>query len=212
MDDLMPIIEAKFPQLYEPKLRQQIAEKGAYMEAKAGTMLVKAGDFIRTVPLLITGFIKVVRENEDGKELLLYYLYPGETCAMSLTCCMNNEPSEITAVIEDDSEYIAIPTELADSWINEYHSWKAYVFNIYRKRFYELLHTIDSLAFRRLDERLMNFLKERSHALQMKNFPITHKEIANELNTSREVVSRLLKQLERKGEIKIKRNQIEFLN
>lgn len=202
------IIKAKFPELSEDPLIEALASQGKYREVEAGTPIMTPGQQILSVPLVITGTLKVMGQDEDGRELLLYHLYPGDTCAMSLTCCMANKRSEISAIAEDDVEMIEIPVHLVDDWMNRYKSWKGFVMGTYQKRFDELLKFINQVAFKKMDQRLLAYLKEKSEALNSDTIHATHREIANELGTSREVVSRLLKQLENADIVELHRNEI----
>ena len=156
--------------------------------------------------------IKILREDHEGNELLMYYLNSGDTCAMSLTCCVQNAQSEIKAVCEEEATLIMIPVTYMDEWMIKYKSWKEFVMQTYQNRFKELLETIDSIAFTKLDERLLKHLKEKSENSTSNMLDTTHQEIAYELNSSREVISRLLKQLENKAVIRLHRNKIEFLS
>lgn len=205
------LIKSRFPQIHNKELLENIEKYGILKEVKAGDVVMEYGQFIKSVPLILNGCIKVMRRDDEGKELFLYYLYPGETCAMSLTCCMANQKSEIRAVAEEDSEFIAIPIQYLDLWMHEYNDWKNLVIQTYSNRFRDLLNTIDNIAFRNMDERVEEYLFSKTQALQTSTINITHQEIATELGTSREVISRLLKQLEKKGKIALGRNKIEVM-
>jgi CRP/FNR family transcriptional regulator len=205
------LVKSRFPIVHNEELLKNIAQHGIYKEVKAGEVMMEYGQFIKSVPLILNGCIKVMRQDEEGRELFLYYLYPGETCAMSLTCCMANQKSEIRAIAEEDSEFIAIPIQYLDQWMNEYTDWKNLVMQTYSTRFRDLLNTIDNIAFRNMDERLEEYLFAKSQATQSKIINITHHEVATELGTSREVISRLLKQMEKKNKIVLGRNKIEVL-
>lgn len=205
------LIKSRFPQIHNKELLENIEKYGIQKEVKAGDVVMEYGQFIKSVPLILNGCIKVMRRDDEGKELFLYYLYPGETCAMSLTCCMANQKSEIRAVAEEDSEFIAIPIQYLDLWMHEYNDWKNLVIQTYSNRFRDLLNTIDNIAFRNMDERVEEYLFSKTQALQTSTINITHQEIATELGTSREVISRLLKQLEKKGKIALGRNKIEVM-
>jgi CRP/FNR family transcriptional regulator, anaerobic regulatory protein len=204
-------IKKLFPLINNTALLNNIEKYGIYKEVKAGDTLMEFGQFIKSVPLIISGCIKVLRQDEEGKELFLYYLYPGETCAMSLTCCMANQKSEIRAVAEEDSSFIAIPIQYLDVWMHEYPEWKNLIMQTYSARFRDLLNTIDNIAFKNMDERLEEYLFSKTKAAQSNTLNITHHEIASELGTSREVISRLMKQLERKGKIHLGRNKVEIV-
>jgi CRP/FNR family transcriptional regulator len=200
-----------FPDLYEENLRKSIEQEATVMEIPAGEMLMDIGNYIKFVPLIMSGTLKIMREDKDGNELLLYYVKAGETCAMSLTCCMGDARSNVRAIAEEDTVILAIPVRYMDQWTNQYQSWKSFVMHTYQKRFEELLATIDGIAFQKLDDRLERALKQRSEAAGVKLLAVTHQELATELNSSREVMSRILKQMERRNMVKLGRNRIELL-
>jgi CRP/FNR family transcriptional regulator, anaerobic regulatory protein len=154
--------------------------------------------------------IRISRTSDDGNELLLYYLKENEVCAMSLTCCMANHTSNVMAVAETETEALMLPVALLDIWMSEYPSWRQFVMQTFQSRFRELIETIDSIAFLKLDERLVKYFTDRYHKSGNPTFTGTHQELALQLNTSREVVSRLLKKLEKDGKIELSRNFIDF--
>lgn len=205
------LIQNWFPDIYEPEARQAIAKHGQIMQVPAGEKLMDIGQYIRFMPLVIEGSLKILREDPDGNELLLYYIQPGETCAMSLTCCLGDARSNVRAVAEEDTRLIAIPVRFLDEWTNSFRSFKSFVMLTYQRRFEELLATIDGIAFQRLDERLLSAIREKAKARQNSAVQTTHQELANELNSSREVISRVLKQMEKKGLVKLGRNRIELV-
>ncbi len=205
-------IKQTFPILHTPELIEAIEKNGIPKEVKAGEVIMQYGQFIKSVPLILSGCIKILRKDDEDRELFLYYLYPGETCAMSLTCCMANQKSEIKAIAEEDTTFLAIPVEKVDEWMRDYTDWKNLVMTTYSIRFRDLLNTIDNIAFRKMDERLEEYLFSKSRALQTNSLSITHQEIANELGTSREVISRLLKQMEKSGKIILGRNKIDLVS
>lgn len=204
-------LKAQFGNLFESNLLDELAQVGNYMEVEEGFVLMRPGGYIRTIPILLSGSVKISRSDADGREALLYYLGGLDSCAMSLTCCLGRRQSEITAVTDEKTRLITIPVEKVDDWMNKYPSWKQFVFATYQKRFDDLLGAIDQIAFHKLDERLINLLKRKSKQCGCSVFNITHEELANELATSREVISRLLKQLERLDRVKLSRNKIELL-
>ena len=206
------IIKSNFPILHNPGLIEEIQQFGRILDFKAGENLIEIGSYIKQMPLLVEGTLKISREDTDGNELLLYYLNSGETCAMSLICCMGDAKSNIRATVIDDAEIIMLPVNKMDEWIKKYDSWKNFIFRAYQIRFEEMLHTIDSIAFMKMDERLERYLAERSKELRQNVLTLTHQEIAGDLNTSREVVSRLLKQLEKMGRIKLHRYKVEIVS
>lgn len=205
-------VKKLFPLLTSKELLQEIERHGIYREIPSEEIIIDFGQYIKTVPLILSGRVKVVRQDDSGKELFLYYVYPGETCAMSLTCCLANQRSEIKAIAEEDTSLIAIPVFLAEHWLQQYPDWKNLVMQTYSVRFRDLLNTIDSIAFRKMDERLEEYLFAKKKATQSDVLNITHQEIATELGTSREVISRLLKQLERRGKIQLGRNRIRIID
>ena len=164
------------------------------------------------MPLLLNGAIKILREDIDEGELLLYFIEKGDTCAMSMTCCMGQSKSEIKAVAENDGQVIMIPVSKMELWLGKYKSWSNFVFNGYNNRLKEMLLAIDNLAFMKLDQRLLKHLRDKSKINNSIYINATHQEIANELNTSRVVISRLLKALENDGKIKLHRATIEIIN
>ncbi|WP_236978477.1 Crp/Fnr family transcriptional regulator [Membranihabitans maritimus] len=204
------LIRAKYDYSFENELLEEIEKFGIYVEKERGEELINSGEYIKYFPLIITGIIKIVREDEDGKEILLYYLYPGDTCALSLTCCMSSRRSTIKAVVEDDAEIILIPIEKMDEWFSSFGSWKGFVMYTYQNRFDELLLTIEELAFNKMDQRLWAYLEKLKDAKDSSMLQITHSEIARDLGTSREVISRLLKQLEKQGKLDLFRNRIQL--
>jgi CRP/FNR family transcriptional regulator len=209
--EIADIIKTHFPALWEEGLVKEIELNSKYRKIEAGEVLIDIGAFVKQMPLLISGTLKISREDSEGNELLLYYLNGGDTCAMSLTCCMSDARSNIRATAIEDAEIIMLPTSKIDEWVKQFDSWKNFVFRSYQNRFDELLHTIDSIAFMKMDERLEQYLTARSKELNEKILKLTHQEIANDLNTSREVVSRLLKQLEKLGRIRLHRFKIELI-
>ena len=199
-----------FPDIYERETVEAILEIGKLKKLRADDWMVDIGDLIVYMPLLLKGQLRILREDEEGHELLLYYIRPGETCAMSLTCCSGNAVSNVRAVAEEDSELLLLPIQIIDEWTTKYPSFKSFILKTYQHRFEELLNTIDSIAFHNLDDRLSQLLKQKSEK-EGSELKTTHQELANQLNSSREVISRLLKQMERKGKIQMGRNKITLL-
>lgn len=196
----------------EKELQDEILDAGTFKTFKANEVLIREGQFITNFPLVIKGLIRVSRNNEDGNELLLYFLKKNEVCAMSLTCCMTSLRSNVKAVAEEDTEVIMLPVSLLESWICKYPSWKQYIMQTFQNRFQELIDTVDTIAFMKLDERLIKYFTIRHSTSGSTIFNGTHQDLALQLNTSREVVSRLLKKLEKDGKIKLSRNFIDFSN
>lgn len=205
MDDI-----ARMYRFLEKDLLEEIREKGVRKIFSANEPLIREGQFISSFPLVIRGLIRISRNNEDGNELLLYYLKENEVCAMSLTCCMANLKSDVMAVAEMETEAIMLPVALLDKWMCEYPSWRQFVMQTFQSRFREMIDTIDSIAFLKLDERLIKYFTGRYRKSGIPSFSGTHQELALQLNTSREVISRLLKKLEKDGKIELSRNFIDF--
>lgn len=208
---IQEILEKHFPTILDTGLVESIKEHAIYQEVEEGELLMDIGSKINTIPMIISGSVKVMREDEEGRELLLYYLQGGETCAMSLTCCMAFKRSEIRATAQEKVTMLAIPIEFMDEWM-QYRDWRSFVMNTYRLRFEELLDAVDSIAFHRMDERLLRFLEDKCRSLNTNELGMSHQEIAVDLNSSREVISRILKQMERKGLVKLGRNKIQILS
>lgn len=200
-----------FKNTFEPELIGEIERRSTWVDIKAGETILDIGQIVRNMPIVISGIIKVSRLDEDGKELLLYYVNPNETCAMTFTCCMQQHPSEIKAVAEEDVTMLMLPIQVMDEWLMKYSTWKSFVMNTIRNRFNEMLKTIDQIAFAKLDERLTRYLKEKSKATGTSLINLSHEQVAAELATSRVVVSRLLKKLESDGKLLLYRNQIKLL-
>jgi CRP/FNR family transcriptional regulator len=205
------MLSTKFQALYEDDLKQEIAEHGKVVEVKADDLILDMGSYIKTIPLVVNGAIKVLREDDQGHEILLYYVMDGNTCAMSLTCCLSFTKSKIRAIAEEDSTLITLPVQLVEDWMQKYSSWKNFIMLTYSSRFDELLKTIDLLAFEHMDKRLLHFLNEKIVLQGSPKIKITHQDIALALNSSREAISRLLKKMENTGMVKLSRNQIELL-
>lgn len=205
-----PVMHAYGP-VFEPSLIKEIESVSQIVEFQSGDLLIEIGSYIRNMPLLLEGAIKILREDPDEGELLLYFLERGDTCAMTLACCMGDTQSEIRAIAETEGSLAMIPIGKMEEWLGKYKSWRNFVFFSYNKRLGEMLAAIDSLAFLKMDQRLLNYLREKSKISKSRSISVTHQEIAYDLNTSRVVVSRLLKALENDGIINLNRNNIELL-
>ncbi len=210
--DIGKILQKAYPQIAERALQEEIIEIGKLMHFRAGEVIMDYGSYIKLVPLIISGSIKVTREDEsEGREMLLYFLGPGETCSMSFTCCMMNKKSEIRTEAVEDTTLIGIPIRYMDVWMTKYQSWKNFVMQTYDSKMVELVKVLDSVAFSGMDTRLKNYLQSRKASTGSPVINATHQEIANDLNASREAISRLLKKLENMGEVKLGRNQVTVL-
>ncbi len=208
---MLKALEQNYSHLFEAELLQEINNVATFREVKEGDELIRIGQYMKSMPLLVEGVIKILREDDDGFELLLYYLERGETCAMTLSCCTTQHKSQIRAVAETDAKLIMIPIEKMDEWISIYKSWRNYILDSYHNRLNEVLETVDNIAFKKMDERLLNYLEEKIKHAKDSTITSTHQEIAYDLHTSRVVISRLLKKLEQNNIIKLKRNSIELL-
>lgn len=206
------ILKKVFPHLLHPQLVEEIQEVGQLMRFKEGDVLIDYGQYIRMAPLVLEGSLKIMRENDEGEELFLYFLNAGESCSMSFTCCLAEKRSSIRAVVDDDVLILGVPVQYVDQWISKYTVWKNFVLRSYDQRLMELIQTIDTIAFKKLDERLLDYLKQLVKNHDNKHLNITHQQIASDLNASREAVSRLLKKMEKMGDLILGRNKIEILD
>ena len=209
--DIKKIITENFSFLFEKELIDEMAKEGQLKRVYKNDYLMDIGQEMVFMPLIISGAIKVFRTDDDGDDYILYFIEGGDTCAMTLNCCMKGAKSEIKAVAESDTELLLIPINKLEDWLH-YKSWRSFVFGSYNNRFTEMLEAIDSLAFMNMNERILKYLKDKVIVNKDETLSITHNIISMELNTSRVVVSRILKRLELDGEIKLDRNQIKLLN
>ena len=205
-------IPEHFKNVFEPELLIELERRGKMVSVRAGDTILDIGQIVRSMPIILSGTVKVSRTDDEGKELLLYYVNANESCAMTFTCCMQHHPSEIKAVAEDDVELLMLPIQVMDEWLMKYPTWKSFVMNTILNRFNEMLRTIDQIAFSKLDDRLVRYLKEKSKVAGSSLINLSHEQIANDLATSRVVVSRLLKKLESDGKLLLYRNQIKLLS
>lgn len=199
-----------FPE-FEPALVELIEKEATERSFNAGDIIMRTGQYIKSTVLVLEGQIKIYRENHDGGEFLMYYLGPGQACAVSMTCAIQSQTSEIMAKAEKDTEVLMIPVHLMDEMMNKYKTWYQFVIQTYRSRFDELLSVIDNIAFHNMDERLEFYLKRHSDKTGKKKIEVSHQQIADDLNSSREVISRLLKKMEQRNLVKLHRNMIELL-
>ena len=200
-----------FSAIFEPALLEELVQFGEIRDYKQGAIIMDYGKYIRMMPIVLKGTLKVSRMDDGGKEILLYYLSSNETCSMAYSCCLEAKKSEVRAVAEEDLTLIAIPHNKLDEWLCKYPGWKNYIMRSFNERFMELLKSIDSIAFHKLDERLLSYLKEKQRLTGSTLLNLSHSLIAEELATSRVVISRLLKQLENENKVLLYRNQIKLL-
>ncbi|WP_348825447.1 Crp/Fnr family transcriptional regulator [Flavobacterium aestuarii] len=204
------ILKKTFP-YFSAELIQDIKTHEIIKTFSAGEVIMRTGQYITHTVLLVKGTIKVYREDSDGGEFFMYYLQPGQACALSMVCAIKNEKSQIMAKAVEDAEIIMLPLTMMDQWMMRHRSWYEFVVGSYRNRLEEVLEVIDSIAFRAMDERLEFYLKRQVEACGCKELKLSHQEIASDLNTSREVISRLLKKMEQRGLVILHRSQIEIL-
>jgi CRP/FNR family transcriptional regulator, anaerobic regulatory protein len=200
-----------FSDLFEPALLAEFETRSMIMEVKSGDTMINMGQTIRAIPLIVSGTVKVSRINDEGQELLLYYVKAGESCAMTFNCCMLAQASVIKGVAEEDSVLLCVPQEAMDEWMTKYPSWKKYVMSNMMSRFTEMVKCIDEVAFKKLDERLVKYLKDKSLIAKSAVLNLTHQQISDELGTNRVVISRLLKKLENDNKLLIYNKQIKLL-
>ncbi len=198
--------------MFEDELIQEINNVGTYKEIPEGFKLIEIGQYIKSMPLLVSGAIKILREDKDGDELILYFIEQGDTCAMTLSCCLGNSKSEIRAVTETDTKLIMVPVAKMEEWLSKYKTWQQFVLQSYHNRMSELLEAIDTIAFLKMDKRLFKYLKDKAMVNHSDVIYVTHQQIASDLHTSRVVISRLLKTLEIDGKIELNRNNIKILD
>lgn len=200
-------LRLKFPGI-EPELLQEISDHSEVKEVEAGEILIRTGQHLTSAIIVLRGALKIYREGDEGGEFFLYYLNPGQACAMSMSCLRHQEQSQVMGMAVEDSEVLMVPMMKINQWVREYQSWQEFVINSYRNRFEEVLAVLDSVAFRGMDERLEFYLIKESKRIKGNNLTVSHQAIANDLNTSREVVSRLLKKMEQRGLLELHRNSI----
>ncbi|WP_281778000.1 Crp/Fnr family transcriptional regulator [Croceibacter atlanticus] len=206
------IITKHFKSVFEAELLEEIIKIGEIKTYPKDTLLMDFGEYMRHMPLIIDGAIKISRIDKNNDELFLYFLKRGQSCAMTLSYFIGHHKSEIKAVSETETSMVLLPVDQIEIWISKYKSWRKFVFENYHERFIELLDTIDTIAFSNTSERLLHYLSNKAEVNKSNTIKITHQEIAFDLNTSRVVISRLLKTLEQEGEIKLERNKIYILS
>jgi CRP/FNR family transcriptional regulator len=205
------LLQQKFAHSLDEDLITEISKNGILKKFKKDDIIIDINQSLNFIPLLLTGDIKIIREDKDGNELLMYFLEAGETCTMSLSCCLGTTKSKIRAVAEKDSSLVMIPVENTQKWFHNNASWRNFILQSYQIRFDEMLEAIDNLAFMKMDERLYKYLKNMAMVDESKTISIKHQDIAEDLNTSRVVVSRLLKKLENENKIELGRNKIVII-
>lgn len=205
------LINQKFRHTLDSKLIESIEQIGIFRHFKRNDIIIDLNQPLRHIPLLLEGYIKILREDAAGNELLIYFLEAGDTCTMSLTCCLGDARSKVRAVAEQDSTLVMIPVEYINQWFHQNDSWRNFILESYQSRFDEMLETIDTIAFMKMDERLYKYLMDKSKLQGSNSIIVKHQDIAVDLHTSRVVISRLLKQLENENKIQLSRNKIKVL-
>ena len=198
-----------FPTL-EADLVAELEENATVNNFGAGETLVRKGQYFKSALIVVEGLVKIYREDDEGNEFFIYYLEPGQACALSMVCASRQETSEIMAVAVKDTEVLTVPFDIMEAWMTKYKSWNNFVLSTYRQRFEELLITLEHVAFRNMDDRLEFYLKRQAEKLGP-SLPLTHQQIANDLNSSREVISRLLKSMEKDKRLVLHRSSIEWI-
>jgi CRP/FNR family transcriptional regulator len=205
-------LQQEYGYLFEDELLDEISQIATVRTISEQGHLIDPGQYIKSIPLLLEGVVKVSRLDNEGDELLLYFIESGDTCAMTLNCCMQGSKSEIKAIAETDAKLLMIPLEKMDEWLVKYRSWRNFILNSYQSRLNEVLQTVDSIAFLKMDERLLHYLQDKTKIGHSETIHITHEEIAKDLHSSRVVISRLLKKLENEGLVKLHRNSIDVID
>ena len=197
--------------IFQSDLVKEIEDSGNLKHFEAGETIVNMDSYINHSPVVISGSIKVIRTEEDGREILLYYLTPGESCIVSILAGMKNETSKIKAIVEEDADIMLIPADKAKEWVKKYPDWTEFIFDLYQKRFEELLDVVNSVAFQKIDTRLLHLIKQKTQLYNSKEISVTHQQLADELGITREATSRVLKQMEKDHLLILSRNKIELL-
>jgi CRP/FNR family transcriptional regulator len=197
--------------IFQSDLVKEIENSGNLKHFEAGDTIVNMDSYIKHIPVVISGSMKVIRTEVDGREILLYYLTPGESCIVSILAGMKNDTSKIKAIVEEDAEIMLIPADKAKEWVRKYPEWTDFIFNLYQKRFEELLEVVNSVAFQKIDTRLLHLIKQKTQLYQSKEISVTHQQLADELGITREATSRVLKQMEKENLLILSRNKIELL-
>jgi len=197
--------------LFHTLLNKEVYETGHIKSFPAGSVILNIHAYIKSIPIVLSGSIKVLKIDEQGREILLYYIKPGESCIMSFLAGIHNDTSKIKAIVEEDSEILLIPVDKASQWIKQFPEWTDFIFNLYQKRFEELLEVVNAVAFQKLDVRLLQLLNQKADLYQSKEIAVTHQQLAEELGAAREAVSRVLKLMENEKLIALSRNKIILL-
>ena len=205
-------LDEYYADIFEKELIDEILKVGFLDKYKQGEILIDIGEKMTHIPLILGGAVKIIRQEKEGDELVLYFLEKGDTCAVSFINCINRKESIFRAVVDSDTEAVFLPVEYIDDWLAKFKSWRHYIIDSYHFRLIEMVESIDGLAFMNMNQRVMKYLSDKAKVSQNPDLEITHQEIANDLNTSRVVVTRLLKQLHSDGQVYSTRNRVRVLN
>jgi CRP/FNR family transcriptional regulator, anaerobic regulatory protein len=197
--------------LFHTLLKDEVASFSEIHKFKTDTVILQEDSYIKSIPLVVSGSIKVVRTDANGHEILLYYITAGESCIMSFLGGIHDETSKIKAIVEEDAEILLIPVDKASEWLKKFPEWSDFIFKLYHKRFEELLTVVNAIAFQKLDVRLLHLLRQKADLINSKELKVTHQQLAEELGTAREVVSRVAKQMENEGLVHLSRNKITLM-
>lgn len=200
-----------FQKISDPEFRKEIESGKSLKMFPAGSVILDINSYINYIPLVLSGSIKVMRTDEDGRELLLYYLTPGESCISSILSGLTQDTSKVKVVVEEDAEILMISLQQAKEWLRKYPEWTDFIFDLYQRRFEDLLAVVNAVAFQKVDTRLLHLLNQKSQLYKSQEIAVTHQQLADELGITREAVSRVLKQMETDGKIKLSRNKITLL-
>lgn len=197
--------------IFQTLLSKEVDIYGQAKSFPTETVILNEDSYIKFIPIVLEGSLKVLRTEEDGREILLYYIKPGESCIMSFLGGLHNETSKIRAVVEEEAKILLIPVEKANEWVKEFPEWTDFIFKLYHKRFEELLQVVNAIAFQKLDSRLLHLLNQKAELFKSKELSVTHQQLADELGSTREVVSRVIKQMENEGLVRLGRNKISLM-
>lgn len=198
-------------ELFKSDFGKELSASGEIKTFRSGSVILDMDAYVHYIPMVVSGSVKVIRTEEDGREILLYYIKPGESCISSILSGIKQDTSKVKAIVEEDAEIMMISIEKAKEWIRKYPEWTDFIFSLYQKRFEGLLEVVNSVAFQKIDARILNLLHQKSQLYGSKEISVTHQKIADELGISREATSRVLKQMEKEGEIQLSRNKITLL-
>ncbi len=204
-------LESRFQELFEPKLIDEICQSGQLRRVSADKIMIDIGSTISFMPIVISGSIKVMTEDKEGNELLLYYLQAGETCAVTMKCCATKAKSTVRAITELESEILSIPIDKMDTWMEKYKSWRSFILGSYNERLNEMVESFDNVVFHSLEERLIKYLKDKAEIADDKILHISHQDIAGDMHTTRVSISRLMRKLESNKVIEQQRNKVIIL-